>query len=450
MSETQIEETQETGEKHSLFKGGLNSVRTLRAIMIILAIVAVLGLFYIHLMSPEKWTISIELKGSPEMTLYQGDKYQEKGCTAKCKNEATGIVRPLSVKQEGKVNPRKKGTYTITYTANYFGQTASTKRIVTVVDNLELARIASAYDTFSSSSTAPVIGLYGGKEMTVYDAFGFRDGYVATDDTEGYITDRVQITGSVDPNTPGIYPLNYSVTDQDGQVTMAERLVTVKQFPVPQIRELDPDEKIIYLTFDDGPGKFTDQILSILDKYHVKVTFFVTSSASDKKYLDLITKEAEQGHAIGVHSYTHQYNQIYSNDQAFWDDFNAMNKVIEEKTGHKTDIMRFPGGSSNTVSMKYCPGIMTRLANEATTKGYWFFDWNVLSGDAGNTKDSAVMLERMKEGVLKNSRSIILCHDTHEYTMNAVEPFLQWALSCGYSFDILRNGDFAAHQTINN
>lgn len=448
MSETEMEVTKEEAKQPLSLKEQMNNVRILRAIMVILAIIMVLGLVYIHLMSPERWNISMKIKGPAELTLYQGEKYVEKGCTANCENELTGIKRPLAVKQEGQVNTKKTGTYTIKYTAEYFGQTASKKRMVTVLDNVEEARKASMYDTFGGG-TSPVIGLYGGRNLTVYDEFGFKDGYVATDESEGYITDRVQITGQVDTNTPGSYLLHYSVTDKDGYVTMAERLLTVKKFQAPQVRELAPDEKIIYLTFDDGPAQYTDQILSILEKYHVKATFFVTATSSES-YWNLIKKEAEQGHAVGVHSLTHNYSKIYTGDQAFWDDFNAMNKIIEEQTGHKTDIMRFPGGSSNTVSEKYCPGIMTRLASEATAQGYWYFDWNVLSGDAGNTKDSNVMIERMKAGVQKNGRSIILCHDTHEYTMNAVEPFLQWALSCGYSFDILRNGDFAAHQDIQN
>ena len=425
-------------------------VRTLRAVVILLVIVLLLGAMYLRLMSPERWTLSIRMKGSPELTLYQGDKYVEKGCTAKCRNDLTGAVRTLAVRQEGEVDTKKPGSYTITYTAKYLGKTISRQRIITVTPNYAEARKVSMYDTFSSGSTAPVIGLYGGSKITVYDAFGFKEGYVATDDKEGYITDQVKVNGTVDPDTPGSYLLGYSVTDSDGQLSLAERMITVKKFPLPVLRELNPDEKIIYLTFDDGPGQYTDAILSILDKYKVKATFFVTATAADKNYLNLIRKEAEQGHAVGVHSYTHKYDQIYSNDQAFWDDFNAMNDIIKEQTGRKTDIMRFPGGGSNTVSKKYCPGIMTRLANEATSQGYWYFDWNVLSGDAGDTKDSGEIVERMKAGVLKNGRSIILCHDTHEYTLNALEPFLQWALSCGYSFDSLRNGYFAAHQTINN
>ncbi len=430
-------------------KSELFTKRKMMAVIILLLILLILGGFYIYLMSPERWDYKIKLNGPSQLELYQGDKYIEKGAEATCKNTLTGLERKIPVHQKGKVDSSKTGTYVVNYNASYLGKTVSVKRTVVVKENLVQARSMSMYDTVSSSDTSPVIGLYGGSSLTVYDAFGFKDGYVATDDTEGYITDRVHVSGQVDTQTPGSYLLNYSVVDEDGQMTVAERLVTVKHYE-PVVPEALPEgRKIIYLTFDDGPGKFTEEILSILDKYGVKATFFVTAT-SGEKYYSLIRKEAERGHAIGVHTYTHSYNQVYSNDQAYWDDFHKMNAVIENQIGYRVEIMRFPGGSSNTVSKKYCEGIMTRLANEATSQNYTYFDWNVSSGDASGLKDSNKIVENMKEGVMKNDRSIVLCHDTHEFTKNAVEPFLQWALSSGYYFDILRNGDFGAHQSIAN
>lgn len=423
--------------------------RNMLVVIVLLVLVLILGGIYSYLMSPKQWEYSIRLKGPSKLELYQGDKYVEKGAEATCTNSLTGIERKLSVSESGKVDSHRPGTYEVTYKASYLGKTVQKKRTVIVRENFDYARSMSMYDTVSSSATSPVIGLYGGRNLTVYDAFGFKDGFVATDDTAGYVTDRVEVSGQVDDQTPGSYRLSYSVTDEDGQLTVAERLVTVKHYEPPVKRELAEGEKIIYLTFDDGPAKFTDEILSILDRYGVKATFFVTAT-SGEQYQSLIRKEVEKGHAVGVHSCTHSYAQVYSNDQAYWDDFNKMNALIEAQTGHKVDIMRFPGGSSNTVSKKYCEGIMTRLANEATSQGYTFFDWNVSSGDASGLKDSEKILENMKNGVMKNDRSIVLCHDTHEFTKNAVEPFLQWALSNGYSFDILRNGDDGAHQSIAN
>ncbi len=208
-----------------------------------------------------------------------------------------------------------------------------------------------------------------------------------------------------------------------------------------------PTSKVIYLTFDDGPGEYTEQLLDILDKYNVKVTFFVTNVASS--YQDLIKREAKSGHSVGVHSYTHNYEKIYQSVEAFWDDFDKMQKVIKKQTGSETALMRFPGGSSNTVS-KFNPGIMTRLTKEATEKGLTYFDWNAMSGDAGLTTDTNVVLKTCKESVSQNAKTVLLCHDTKDFTVNAMEAFISWALKNGYTFLPLDKDSFAAHHHVNN
>ena len=139
------------------------------------------------------------------------------------------------------------------------------------------------------------------------------------------------------------------------------------------------DSKIIYLTFDDGPGMYTKRILDVLEEYNVKATFFVTNQFP--KYEYLIKNEYEKGHAIGVHTYSHNYRKIYSSFENYIDDVNKMNEIIKKYTGNFSNILRFPGGSSNTISRKYKKGIMTELTREVSNLGYTYFDWNVASGD---------------------------------------------------------------------
>ena len=139
------------------------------------------------------------------------------------------------------------------------------------------------------------------------------------------------------------------------------------------------DSKIIYLTFDDGPGMYTKRILDVLEEYNVKATFFVTNQFP--KYEYLIKNEYEKGHAIGVHTYSHNYKKIYSSFENYIDDVNKMNEIIKKYTGNFSNILRFPGGSSNTISRKYKKGIMTELTREVSNLGYTYFDWNVASGD---------------------------------------------------------------------
>ena len=214
-----------------------------------------------------------------------------------------------------------------------------------------------------------------------------------------------------------------------------------------QVDEDDPDQTIIYLTFDDGPYKYTDRLLDILKKHNAKATFFVTGQYP--AYLDCIAREKKEGHAIGLHTMTHDFDRIYRSSEDFWQDYGEIQAIVKEQTGSETRLMRFPGGSSNTIS-NFNPGIMTRLTQEAEDKGYVYFDWNVTSGDAGDTSDSSVILENCKRGVESNHISVILCHDVKEYTVDMVDDFLTWADENGYILAPLTMESTDAHHSVNN
>jgi len=205
--------------------------------------------------------------------------------------------------------------------------------------------------------------------------------------------------------------------------------------------------RTIYLTFDDGPGLYTEKLLDILKKHNVKATFFLTHVYS--QYESLIKREAKEGHAVAVHSYTHDYGKIYASTDAYWEDFNAMQEVIKAQTGEETKMFRFPGGSSNTVS-KNTPGIMTELVKQAGEKGLSYFDWNVASGDAANNISGAEVLQNCKVGVANFKNAVVLCHDVKEYTVNVMDEFITWALSKGYTFAPLTPESDGAHHQVNN
>ena len=228
------------------------------------------------------------------------------------------------------------------------------------------------------------------------------------------------------------------VTDEDGNEVGLSEIAS---------EQTDGPKKVIYLTFDDGPGEFTERLLDLLAKYDAKVTFFTTSAKPE--YAALMKREAEEGHTVAVHTYSHKYEKIYASSTAYWNDFEAQQNVIEEQTGQKTTLFRFPGGSSNTVS-KNTPGIMTTLTNQSKAKGLTYFDWNVASGDAGNTKDSNVVLQNCKTGVQNIKDPVILCHDVKEYTVSAMETFVPWAIENGYTFQALTADSPTAHHAVNN
>ena len=210
---------------------------------------------------------------------------------------------------------------------------------------------------------------------------------------------------------------------------------------------MTPEEKTIYLTFDDGPGPYTAELLDVLDKYGVKATFFVTGNR--EKYRDVITRAYNAGHSIGVHSYSHEYGRIYAGEDAFFDDFNATEDMIHELTGSYTQLCRFPGGSSNTVS-RFNRGIMTRLSQELEAMSYRYFDWNVYSGDAGETQSTAKIVDNIISGCAGKRCAVVLQHDIKDYSVYAVEDVIKWGLDNGYSFKALDLSSPGMHHGIAN
>ena len=105
--------------------------------------------------------------------------------------------------------------------------------------------------------------------------------------------------------------------------------------------EFISNDNVIYLTFDDGPSRNTIDILNILDKYNIKATFFVTGNESEQG-IAVLKEIVKRGHTIGVHSYSHDYKKIYSNVDAFLDDFYKAFDYVYKNTGVKPTIFRFP------------------------------------------------------------------------------------------------------------
>lgn len=205
--------------------------------------------------------------------------------------------------------------------------------------------------------------------------------------------------------------------------------------------------KVIYLTFDDGPSVYTDEILNILDKYNVKATFFVVCSNDLEVYSK---KYIEKGHTIGIHTCTHKYDSIYSSEDAFMNELNSISNLIEDYTGYKSKYIRFPGGSSNTVS-SFNRGIMTRLSNLLKEEGYKYYDWNIDSNDAGGANSEQIYSNVI--GALENNSrniSMILMHDTKASTKDALEKIIVDALNMGYTFSNINDYTPEVHHIINN
>lgn len=368
----------------------------------------------------------IKLKGDSKIILTLGKDYQEPGFNAV--DNYDGDLTS-AVKVSGSINKNKVGTYPLTYTVtDNSGNTTEVKRTVVYREN-----------------EPPKLTLKGDAKMTMQAGTKYKEpGYTATDNYDGNITSSVKVSGNVNIYRAGTYTLTYTVADSSGNKATAKRIVTVKA--KPQSDTVAPNGKVIYLTFDDGPGKHTQRLLDILDKYNVKVTFFTVSNS----YAYMMAKEAAAGHTVAIHSATHNFSQIYSSEEAYFADLKEQQNLILKHTGIKSTLVRFPGGSSNSVSMKYNKGIMTRLTKSLTDMGYQYFDWNVDSNDAGGASTADEVFQNVISGVKKRNVSVVLQHDIHGFSVDAVEKIIIWGLANGYTFLPMDASSPTAHHVVRN
>lgn len=213
--------------------------------------------------------------------------------------------------------------------------------------------------------------------------------------------------------------------------------------------------KVCYLTFDDGPSERTPEVLAVLNRYGVKATFFVAGNPRYPEYLRYLNDIKAGGHAIGVHTYSHDYAAIYRSPDEFFADQQKMIDQIYETTGIKPDIMRFPGGSSNTVSRKYDGGtkIMTKLTKMVTDKGFAYFDWNVSSNDATGGTVSATRIRNSVLGGAQGKQTIcVLMHDaaSKHTTVAALPSMIEGLIAQGFRFEVLTKNSPIFHHGINN
>ena len=270
----------------------------------------------------------------------------------------------------------------------------------------------------------------------------------ATDMCDGDLTSQITIEGVVDTTVAGEYQLVYKVLDSNqNEATVTRYVYVYESSDYPSL-----DGKNIYLTFDDGPSKYTDKLLDVLKKYNVKATFFVTDQGLTKGYDDVIKRAYDEGHTIGLHSSSHNYGYIYSSVNAYFSDLNAIQAKVERITGAKSTIVRFPGGGSNTISKNYDAGchIMSKLTKAVQAKGYRYFDWNVDSKDAGGAKTAGEVASNVINSLGNQSIYVVLQHDIKGYSIDAVETIIQFGLSHGYTFQALKMDSPRVEHSVNN
>lgn len=235
-------------------------------------------------------------------------------------------------------------------------------------------------------------------------------------------------------------PDNDDTTSQEnssGQLPSLDESIAASYAVEQRITDGDATAKICYLTLDDGPSENTAAILAILNEKNVPATWFIQGNSAQ---IDLVGDIANAGHAIGLHTYSHDYAQLYASDDAYFADLAAVQEAVSSRIGHTVDIVRFPGGTSNAVSANYNAGIMTRLTQSVPAAGYQYFDWNLSGGDSSSPPPPAIDITN---NVLNNTGSMqrvcVLAHDTtiKTTTVEALPAIIDGLREQGYTFGVL-------------
>lgn len=455
--------------------------KTVIEIIIALTLIAV-GIYFLT-----KKDIFITLNGNSDVTININGDYKDEGvnvlyCGKYINFGCVNIADKIKVTDN--INNKEMGSYTVTYQIKYKGINKEIKKTVKVKD-IEPPIITLAIN--ENSYTCPnkeyieegytvtdnidndlhdkvtVIKEDKGWTYTVSDSAGnkasiFRKhkyndtespslslngyeyeyiklnseykepGYLATDNCEGDITSKVKISGNVDTTTEGLYKITYKISDLKGNTTT--RVRNVRVYEKKHNTVVKPDGKVIYLTFDDGPCKYTKRLLDILDYYDVKVTFFVTNQFDG--YTSYIKEAYDRGHSIALHTSSHSFSKVYSSIDGYFKDLEEIDNTVFSQIGIHPNLVRFPGGSSNTVSCGK-KGLMPGIAKELETRGYKYFDWNVNSDDTSTTNKETIK-NNIINGIKQNNYSVVLQHDLKPASIEAVVGVIEYGLLNGYTF----------------
>lgn len=363
----------------------------------------------------------IDLEGGTDIKVCPGKKYDELGYKATDEYDGDLTDKVTVTKHDDKI------IYEVNDSSN---NKRSITRNISYIDNEK-----------------PVITLNGSSEIVVYTGNKYEEsGYTATDNCDGDLTNKVETSGEVNTSVPGTYTISYKVKDTSQNEGTIERRIIVKNWNIIRPSGGGNGKGIVYLTFDDGPNEGTTNIiLDVLKSEGVPATFFVTCNGPDY----LIKRMQEEGHTVALHTASHNYNYVYASVSNYFSDLNKISNRVERITGIKSMIIRFPGGSSNTISKRIKPGIMTTLTSEVKAKGYHYFDWNVDSNDAAGANTNSIY-NNVINNVSPTRENVILMHDVKSTTTGAIKNIIRTLKNNGYTFRAITYDTVMVTHGVNN
>lgn len=189
------------------------------------------------------------------------------------------------------------------------------------------------------------------------------------------------------------------------------------------------EEKVIYLTFDDGPGgKITNKVLDTLKEENVPATFFVIGCQIENQE-DIIMRMKNEGHSIGLHSLSHDRNKLYHGNEGFINEMIKEQELLEKITGEKHNILRFPFGCNNSTYK-----LTDSLVKSIHDNNLKIYDWTQDSGDGANCNASPDSIFR--KSISDSNNVVLLMHCTYinKNSATALPSIIKHYKNAGYTF----------------
>lgn len=222
----------------------------------------------------------------------------------------------------------------------------------------------------------------------------------------GFLERELQDSEDMTDRVRALLAINQEIQEASGtetEVQLPEEEIEVSANGAASEEEV----RKVYLTFDDGPSIYTEELLDILAEHNVKATFFVTGKGKEQ-YGDTYRRIVEEGHTLGMHSYSHEYENIYASLENFREDIKVLRDFLYDETGMASSFYRFPGGSSNEVTQTDIREMIEYL----NAMDIAYFDWNISAGDATSAYISSdQIVERVMNQLPSRRVAVVLLHD---------------------------------------
>lgn len=205
----------------------------------------------------------------------------------------------------------------------------------------------------------------------------------------------------------------------------------------------DKKKKIAYLTFDDGPSELTPKYLDILKRHHAKATFFLIGQQIEGDMKEVVRRQIQEGHELGIHTYTHESGKIYQSADSYYEDVCKVRDLLQEEFQYKSSIWRFPWGSANCYICNFKKDIVGRLQGEALE----YVDWNVSGEDSVGFPDSSTIMANIRKNVFEMESPVILLHDSgsNQATLDTLESVITMLEQEGYQFSTISEREKCCH-----